>query len=63
MFDLVATGMAAGVAKTIVNAVSAGMDIATALSLFSGAFTAAGGIMALIKKYAQKKLWKQLIAA
>ena len=37
MFDLVATGMSYTMARGIANAVSMGMNIWTAVSLFSGA--------------------------
>ncbi|MEY8537360.1 hypothetical protein AALM99_02710 [Lactococcus muris] len=63
MFDLVATGMSYTMARGIANAVSMGMNIWTAVSLFSGAFTGVAGIVALLRKYAQRKLWQRFIAA
>ncbi|MDI3311569.1 MAG: hypothetical protein QJR05_09130 [Thermoanaerobacterium sp.] len=47
MFELVATGMAAGTASTIVNAILNGMDIAAALSLYAGL---AGGAAWFLEK-------------
>lgn len=59
MFELIATGMSAGTASAVLNAINGGLSIAAALSLYAGlaggaAYFVETGLKALIK-WAGKK--------
>lgn len=54
MFDLIATGMSAGTAGLVIDAVYGGMTVASALAIYAGlaggaAYFVSNGLKALIK--------------
>jgi hypothetical protein len=61
IFNLIATGLSRTTINTIVGLVNAGLDISTIIMILSGALSGFGGVLAVIKKYATKKLLGKLV--